>query len=233
MSDVQHDVANNPISLASVSSLVTNLRIYARSLLPEAMVPSRFVVLDKLPKLPNGKVDRKNLPAIDVDESDNVNYVAPTKPDEIKIARIWQDILGLNRVGIEDSFFDLGGDSITVVQMAAKVREEYNIELSLRRLFKNPTISALMQMISAEGLIVVSSGLSNLNDEELLEEAQLPDDIIPDTDALAPVTESYKTILLTGGTGYTGAFLLRELLDRSDADIYVLVRAKIKTMNFV
>jgi len=226
MSDLQQDVANNPISLASVSSLTSNLRTYARSQLPEAMVPSRFIILDKLPKLPNGKVDRQRLPAVDIDDSDNENYVPPTNPDEIKIARIWQDILGINRVGIEDSFFDLGGDSITVVQMAAKVREEYNIELSLRRLFKNPTITALVQMISAEGIIVTGSGLINLNDEELIEEAQLPDDIFPDKDALAPVSNNYKTILLTGGTGYTGAFLLRELLDRSDAYIYVLARAK-------
>jgi len=226
MSDLQQDVANNPISLASVSSLTSNLRTYARSQLPEAMVPSRFIILDKLPKLPNGKVDRQRLPVVDIDDSDNENYVPPSNPDEIKIARIWQDILGINRVGIEDSFFDLGGDSITVVQMAAKVREEYNIELSLRRLFKNPTITALVQMISAEGIVVTGSGLINLNDEELIKEAQLPDDIYPDNDAIAPVTKNYKTILLTGGTGYTGAFLLRELLDRSDAYIYVLARAK-------
>lgn len=226
MDNTVRQIANNPLSLVSRSGLVADLRAFTQQQLPEVMVPTHFIVLDDLPKLPNGKVDRNRLPKPDLEELSDAKYVPPTSRDEIRIARIWQDLLSINRVGIEDSFFDLGGDSLTVVQMAARVREEFGVELSLRRLFKNPTISALVKMISSDSKIVTSGGLSNLSNEELIAEAQLPPDIRPDASALKAASAPYKKILLTGGTGYTGAYILRELLDRSDAVIYVIVRAK-------
>lgn len=226
MNESAQRAANSPVSLTSLSGLTGELRAFARNHLPEAMVPSRFVVLDEFPKLPNGKIDRSRLRKVDTLEQNEDKFVPPATPEEIRIAEIWRDILGVSRIGVNDNFFELGGDSLTVVQMAARIRKEYGVALSLRQLFKNPTLSALVQMAGAKIHVPVTGGLRNLNEEELIAEAHLPEDVVPEKTARAPAVAPYRYILLTGGTGYTGAFLLRELLDRSDAEICVLARAK-------
>ncbi|MFC5475890.1 thioester reductase domain-containing protein [Paraherbaspirillum soli] len=223
----QQRAANEPLLSASAASLRSDLNAFARQHLPEAMTPARFVILEQLPKLPNGKVDRSQLPLKDASESAISNYVAPTTPEEMRIAQIWCDVLGLARVGIEDSFFDLGGDSLAAAQMAARVKEAFGVALSLRRLFDQPTITELLRMLGAkDGAPESDAGNSrSLSHEDLAAEAQLPPDIAPEPDAAAAAGAPYRSILLTGATGYTGAYLLRELLDRSDAEIYLLVRA--------
>ncbi|MFF2142321.1 thioester reductase domain-containing protein [Kitasatospora sp. NPDC058190] len=220
-------LANDPLASSWAAGLRGSLRGYARAHLPEAMVPAHFVVLPELPKLPNGKVDRGSLPRPTAEESTETAYVAPRTPVETQLARIWQDLLGLPKVGVETSFFDLGGDSLTVLQMAAQVRDAYGVRLDLRRMFENPTVAQLGRMVGSQ-VDPQISGAGNprgVGGEEMLADAVLPADIAPGPDALAPVAGPYRAVLLTGGTGYTGAFLLRELLDRSTATVYVLVRA--------
>ncbi len=234
MNTASRRAANNPLAAGSAAGLLADLRRFAREHLPEAMVPARFVVLDELPKLPNGKVDRSRLPAADAGDAEPGGgpaggpvYVPPTTPDELRIAQIWRDVLGQDRIGVDDSFFELGGDSLTAVQMAARVREQYGIALSLRRLFEHPTVGALARMVGGapDGPALGAPSTRSLSTAELAAEAVLPDDIAPEPGAAPPAAAPYRTILLTGGTGYTGAFLVRELLDRSAADIYVLARA--------
>ncbi|MFE2914000.1 thioester reductase domain-containing protein [Kitasatospora indigofera] len=221
-------LANDPLSSSWAAGFRSTLRAYARTHLPEAMVPAHFVVLPELPKLPNGKVDRGSLPALTGDEggADNA-YVAPRTSVEAQLARIWQDLLGLSTVGVETSFFDLGGDSLTVLQMAAQVREVYDVRLDLRRMFEDPTVAQLARMVSsqADPAVTGAGNPRGVGTEEMRADAVLPADIVPDEDALPAATGPYRNVLLTGGTGYTGAFLLRELLDRSQADVWVLVRA--------
>lgn len=219
-------IANEPLASSWASRLRSELRTYALTHLPKAMVPAHFVVLRELPELPNGKVDRKSLPAITTEEV--VDHVAPRTATEVQIAGIWQDILGIARASVETSFFELGGDSLTMLQMAARVGDAYQIRLDLPRLLENPTVAHLARMVSAqaEPVLTGADNQRGITSEELLADAVLPDDVRPEPGALPAHAGPYQTILLTGGTGYTGAFLLREILDRSSARVCVLARAE-------
>lgn len=220
--------ANDPLTSSWAAGFRSELRSYAKAQLPEAMVPARFVVLAELPKLPNGKVDRNSLPAeADTDIGDTA-YVAPRTRVETELARIWQDLLGLPKVSVETSFFELGGDSLSVLQMAGQVRDTYDIRLDLHRLFEDPTIAQLARMVSsqADQEITGAGNPRGVSEAGMRADAVLPDDIRPEPDAAPAALTGYRTILLTGGTGYTGAFLLREFLDRSTASLNVLVRAQ-------
>jgi thioester reductase-like protein len=219
--------ANEPLLSASATRLRGELVAFSRQHLTEAMTPARFIILAQLPKLPNGKVDRKQLPAQDTTAANSGRYQPPTTPEELRIAHIWCEVLGLARVGIEDSFFDLGGDSLAAAQMAARVKEAFGVALSMRRLFDHPTIAELARMIGNKGAAPAQSigNSRSLGNADLFAESVLPPDIAPHADALPASTGPYQCILLTGATGYTGAYLLRELLDRSTAVIYLLVRA--------
>ncbi|MFJ8629874.1 thioester reductase domain-containing protein [Streptomyces sp. NPDC093568] len=222
--------ANDPLAQAAWASFRTGLRGFAAEQLPDAMVPSRFVVLPELPKLPNGKVDRGRLPAVAEDDSPAAaTYVAPQTPQEVQVTAIWADVLGVGRVGLKDNFFELGGDSLAAAQMAARLQAATGARISLRKLFDNPTVERLVRHLGAADTTAAAGGPAghprSIAAEDLAAEALLPADIVPAPDALPPGSAPYGSVLLTGGTGYTGAFLMRELLDRSTARLYVLVRA--------
>ncbi|WP_460917175.1 amino acid adenylation domain-containing protein [Plantactinospora veratri] len=122
---------------------VADLRDHLLDRLPEHMVPATFVFLESLPLTPSGKVDRAALPEPDDTRPEIGEFVAPAGPVEEALARIWADLLGLDRVGAGDSFFALGGDSIRSIQMLSRAREEAGLDLSLRQVFGEPTIRAL------------------------------------------------------------------------------------------
>jgi len=129
---------------------VPELRAYLKETLPEHMIPSLFVALERLPLTPNGKVDRKALPAPEQSRPDTgEGYVAPRGPVEEMLAGIWSEVLGAERVGAEDNFFDLGGHSLLVTQVASRVRTAFGVELPLRALFENPTIAEAALALSA------------------------------------------------------------------------------------
>src|SRR5262249_31682827 len=136
------------------------LRGFLRARLPEHMVPSAFVALDALPLSANGKVDRKALPAPEParPQSDD-SYVAPHGPVEETVARVWAEVLGLERVGAHDNFFDIGGHSLLATQVLSRLRQAFPVDLSLRRLFEEPTVANLARAItqsqgeSEDGLI--------------------------------------------------------------------------------
>ncbi|HYX26174.1 MAG TPA: phosphopantetheine-binding protein, partial [Thermoanaerobaculia bacterium] len=117
-----------------------------RQSLPEHMVPGAWVELAALPLTPNGKVDRKALPAPAMEAR---SAVAPRTPTEEVLAGIWARVLGLERVGAEDSFFHLGGHSLLATQVVSRVREVFGVELPLRQVFETPTLSGLAQAIDA------------------------------------------------------------------------------------
>jgi acyl carrier protein len=112
------------------------------------MAPASFVVLDELPLLPNGKIDRRALPAPEAIRPDLPHaFVAPRTSVERSLAGIWSDLLGLPQIGIHDNFFDLGGHSLLTTQLISRVRELFNVELPLRQVFQQPTIAALATSI--------------------------------------------------------------------------------------
>jgi natural product biosynthesis luciferase-like monooxygenase protein len=120
------------------------LRAYAKERLPEFMVPAACVLLEQLPLTPNRKIDRKALPSPDhaAPARESV-YVSPQNEIESRIAKIWQEVLKLPQVGVEDNFFDLGGHSLLIVQVLGKVREVAGRHLPMTDLFRFPTIRGL------------------------------------------------------------------------------------------
>jgi len=218
---------NDPQLSAASAAFRIQLREFAARHLPAATLPSRFVVLPELPKLPNGKVDRKQLAALPSDGARDRDYVAPQTPDELRLAAVWADLLGASRVGLHDDFFELGGNSLTAVQMAARVRAETGVAINLRRFFEHPTVARLVRLLDGKagpaGREVRRSARS-ITAADLVAEARLPADIAPEPGAAPIARPPYACVFVTGGTGYTGAFLLRELLDRSTAELCVLTR---------
>ncbi|MCX6578639.1 MAG: amino acid adenylation domain-containing protein [Candidatus Aminicenantes bacterium] len=128
----------------------TELREYLLKDLPEYMIPAYFVRLDKIPLTPSGKVDRRALPGPKVKET--AAYVAPRDEIEMKLVEIWAGILGrditLNRVGIDDNFFRLGGHSLKATSLASRIHKVFNVKIPLAEIFKYPTIRGLFGYIT-------------------------------------------------------------------------------------
>jgi acyl carrier protein len=106
------------------------------------------VILDELPLLPNGKIDRRALPAPDAVRPELAGaFVAPRTRTEQSLADAWSDLLGLPQVGVNDNFFDLGGHSLLTTQLISRVRELFQVEVPLREVFQQPTIAQLAIVI--------------------------------------------------------------------------------------
>ncbi len=160
----QEDAAGDrPASLSTEKRLVayvcaerepvpttTDLRKFLAEKLPEHMVPAIFVLLSAFPLLPNGKIDRRALRLSERTrpELDNA-FVAPRGPVEELLAEIWSQILDIELVGIDDDFFALGGHSLLATQLMSRVREAFQVEIPLRRLFEAPTVAGLAESIEA------------------------------------------------------------------------------------
>jgi len=126
------------------------LRSFLRERLPEPMVPARYVVLAALPRTPNGKVDRKALPRPEGGISSE-GYVAPRTAAERAVAAIWAELLGVERVGIHDNLFDLGGHSLLAIRFTSRLQRELGVDLSLREIFRSPTVGGLAERLAALG----------------------------------------------------------------------------------
>jgi acyl carrier protein len=112
------------------------------------MRPSAFVFLDAIPLNPNGKVNRRALPAPDGTRPElEEAFVMPRTPVEEAIAAIWRELLGVEKVGINDNFFDLGGHSLLAAQVSSRIGERFKVKLPLRRLFEATTIKDLAELI--------------------------------------------------------------------------------------
>ncbi|WP_199443117.1 non-ribosomal peptide synthase/polyketide synthase [Umezawaea beigongshangensis] len=116
----------------------SELRARSRRTLPEHLVPAAFVALQALPMTRNGKVDRRALPAPG-ERPESAEHVPPRTPVERELVAVWADVLGLDRVGLDDDFFELGGDSILSMRIASRVREALGVDVSPRTLFTHPT----------------------------------------------------------------------------------------------
>jgi acyl carrier protein len=115
------------------------------------MVPGAIVILDSLPLMPNGKLDRAALPVPEsFDAEDRQGHIAPRTPVEEMLAAIWATVLRVERVGIRDNFFALGGHSLLATQVVSRIRTEMGVELPLSALFEDPTIVQLATRVSSE-----------------------------------------------------------------------------------
>jgi acyl carrier protein len=111
------------------------------------MLPSAYVVLDRLPLTPSGKLDRQALPAPDLGAAMARAYVAPRTPVEETMARAWAEVLGVERVGVHDDFFELGGHSLIAAQIVARARSAFGVELPLHGLFTAPSVALLSALV--------------------------------------------------------------------------------------
>ncbi|WP_288993413.1 non-ribosomal peptide synthetase [uncultured Paenibacillus sp.] len=128
---------------------VNDLRSALAQELPGYMIPSYFVELERLPLTPNGKIDRRALPAPEGEAGSGTEYVAPRNELEMKLAVIWQEVLGLaKQIGVHDNFFDIGGHSLRATSLAGKVFKELNVNLPLRDVFRHSTIAAMAKAIA-------------------------------------------------------------------------------------
>jgi amino acid adenylation domain-containing protein len=125
------------------ADLVELLRARLRAALPEYMVPAAFVLLERLPLTPNGKLDRAALPAPAATAAAARSHEPPLGATETVLARIWCDVLGLERVGRHDHFFELGGHSLLAMQVVTRVRQDLEVELPVRDVFASPSVARL------------------------------------------------------------------------------------------
>ncbi|WP_051712775.1 non-ribosomal peptide synthetase [Spirillospora albida] len=126
------------------------LRAHVRANLPESMVPAAVVVLDEMPLTPNGKVDTRALPKPDLAIAPATAYRAPSGPCEEAVAAVFADLLGVSRVGADDDFFALGGNSLIAMRVVSRVRRALDVELPVRALFEAPTVAGLAALLGAQ-----------------------------------------------------------------------------------
>jgi acyl carrier protein len=140
------------VAKPGVTVVPAELRESLRDALPEFMVPGHVVVLDAMPQTPNGKIDRKQLPAPETaeDAAHAVEYVAPTGDLESQIVEVWKDVLKLPKVGIRDNFFDLGGHSLLAIQLLRALKERLGRNLAITDVFRFPTVQSLAAHLSKD-----------------------------------------------------------------------------------
>jgi len=128
--------------------LAEELRHHLRAVLPDYMVPQTFEFLQALPQLPNGKLNRKGLPAprrsARLIEAD----VVPRSTVEHQLASIWREVLGVERVGIHDNFFEIGGHSLSAMRVMSRIQRAFHVDISVRTLFESPTVAGLAEIIA-------------------------------------------------------------------------------------
>jgi len=122
---------------------VSELRAFLTVYLPDYMIPSMFILMDELSLTTNGKVDRKKLPQPAVKKLSEVAYDAPENDMELKLAEIWQDVLGIEQIGVNDNFFELGGHSLKATIIMSRVYKELQVQVQLREFFSKQTIREL------------------------------------------------------------------------------------------
>ncbi|HYC88908.1 MAG TPA: amino acid adenylation domain-containing protein [Thermoanaerobaculia bacterium] len=191
------------------------LRDTLRRKLPEYMVPSVIRFLPSLPLTSNGKVDRRALPPPDAGD-DGAVQEPPRTPAEAVVASLFRELLSLRHIGRGDDFFLAGGNSFLALRLFTRLRDEHGLAIPLRDFFQlEPTVASIAQALQRR------AGFSPPPDYAA--RAVLDPSIVLSTPyAYAPP----RNIFLTGATGFVGAFLLRELLDRTEARVHCLVRPR-------
>jgi amino acid adenylation domain-containing protein/thioester reductase-like protein len=216
------------------------LRTQLGERLPAYMVPAAVVVLEALPLTPNGKLDTRALPAPEYQDTVG-DYVAPASATEEILAWIYAHVLGLERVGVNDSFFDLGGDSLSAMRLVAAIYAALDIHLPVRAVFEAPSVRSLSRHLDTDA-IAAGSGPSfdsvhgrdvtevyatDLTLDKFIDAATLKG--APSLPRPMNRTRGVRTVLLTGATGFLGRYLaLRwlEQLEPADGKLICLVRAK-------
>lgn len=206
-----------------------NLRHYIQRDLPSYMIPSFFIRMDFFPLTNNGKLNRKLLPLPESRNNVGKTYKAPINDREEEICEIWEDILKTEKIGRNENFFDLGGDSLMLIKVHFALQEKYDV--SLQDLFEYQTIESLSQHIHQKNKNIIS-----FNNEEYIDmvnrwnsafklKAYLTNDRNSEMSNNALKNrDDFKNILITGSTGFLGIYVVREYLENTNSFLYLLVR---------
>ncbi len=199
------------------------LRKYLADKIPPYMVPQSFVILDKLPVNANGKVDKKALPypkkRLFLTDA---TYVPPETEVQAELVQVWSQVLNIEKVGIHDNFFNLGGHSLLVTEVLLQVKHAFKINISLKNFFDEPTISQLSKLIS--------NSHTNQISQDAESAVYLKDSVLPAETLFTAIpsvgNKELGSILLTGSTGFLGSHLLYDLHCLTHAKIICLIRAE-------
>jgi amino acid adenylation domain-containing protein/thioester reductase-like protein len=203
------------------SNIQQDLRSFLKQNLPDYMLPAFFVRLAELPLTPTGKINRRALSALMLELNHEIDYILPRNPLEQKLAEIWCQVLGLEKVSVEENFFNLGGHSLATIQIISRIRETLEIDLPLQYLFTEPTIAGLTKIINQ--LLQTADHITPIDDfyiDAILDSSIKPQNLPQQS------TNQLQHIFLTGATGFLGVHLLHELLEKTSANIHCLVRAE-------
>ncbi len=204
---------------------ISSLRRRLHSALPPYMHPSAYAVLERMPLTNNRKVDRKRLAAQELLAMDDVGaYVAPATETERFIAALWAELLGVERVSIEADWGELGGTSLLAAQQLLRIQERFDTNVFTHLFFENATVKRLARQVD-ELLAGSEIDTEEISHVDLNKEAHLDPRVQPDPHAPAYKWRAPDQVLVTGATGFLAPWIVRDLLDKTDATVYCLVRA--------
>jgi SAM-dependent methyltransferase/acyl carrier protein len=175
--DVQawRSYATDPLENSLRQLLIPQLREYLKGRLPDFMIPARWVILKEFPLTPNGKLDRKALPAPDNRREEAGEYVAPRTSIERTLAEIWAQVLRVDQVGVQDNFFELGGHSLLATRVMSRVRDSLHVDIALRVLFEAPTVAQLATRIESDNELSQKGNLVRDLQQEI---GEMPNDAV-------------------------------------------------------
>jgi len=198
------------------------LKLFLNPLIPDYMMPSFFVHLEKMPVTPGGKIDKKALPVPEVTTTASTAYVEPVTAVQIKLCEIFEKALGIEKVGIEDNFFELGGSSLTASKVAVMCLSK-NISIVYADIFKYPTIrelSAIVDNSEAFENPQSENEFSSYNYNRI--QSVISGNVEENVNQVTK--EEIGDIMITGATGFLGIHVLKAYLDNYDGKVYCLVR---------
>lgn len=218
---------------------VSELKEFLKASLPEYMIPAYFIHLEKLPLTHNGKVDTKNLPKPDESYDTGAKFEAPRNDNEKKIARVFREVLSIKNIGINDSFFDIGGNSIKAIALVAELQSDF--EVRVNDVFQYQTIAELAANVqevkndllsrlkALKGMVEMKVSpeekqFMSPETKKRMEEYLKKNEAYKNLDFIKK--KEYKNILVAGCTGFLGVYIVRDILVGEKADVYLPVRGK-------
>lgn len=225
----KNNFSNTPLKNKTDRYIIDSIKTFLQNILPDYMLPAHYFIIDDIPRTNNGKIAYDRLP--DIHEKRSIvstKFEPPHSETEKAVLNIFSNILNIQKIGVHDSFFELGGHSLLAVQLIFSLRKKLGINIPLQLIMKSATIKSLANYIDKCSSSNDSSNILLENHKpNLLNEFKIESKKIKPTVQLPPYSkiQPAKNILLTGASGFIGAFLLHELLNTSDVKIYCLVKA--------
>ena len=187
--------------------------------LPKYMLPHIFTHLDEMPLTSSGKISRKTLPEIDLENiSNDTEYVAPITETEKLLCSIVSETLGIEKIGVEDDFFEFGGDSLKAIEYVSKAHAQ-GVYFALQDVFDNPTVKLLCKFMTVKDKQHNTYNIEDFKEIHKMLESNLDDEFVP-------AKSDMGDVLVTGATGFLGIHVVSEFIENESGKVYCLVRGK-------